>query len=60
MPYSEALAYIKKTDHRKSKWCKLAVSLIKPGRAYSVAALNAQRAAAEAAEEVQEELTDAE
>lgn len=59
MPYSEAVGYIKKTDHRKSKWKRLGVAVLEPERKYSVDALNAQLDAAEAEQSVEEVVEDA-
>jgi len=54
LPYSEAVAFIKKKDHRKTKWAHLAVAVIRPERKYSVDALNAQLDATEAEQPVEE------
>lgn len=59
LPYSEAVAFIKKKDHRKTKWARLAITIIKPERKYSVDALNAQLDAAEAEQPVEEVVEDA-
>lgn len=52
LPYSEAVKFIKHSDHRGTDWKRLGICVLTPERKYDVESLNQAKDAAEESEVV--------